>query len=377
MISINLIIMSAGNATRFRKNTNIKKHWLRVDSKPLWLHVADNISSKFTFNRVIIVANKDEVNYMKKFCDYDILEGGNSRQESLLNALKEVDSEFVLVNDAARFNIDFSVIDNLFAQNLNNYDCIFPSIGVVDTVFMRDGNHIEYLNRENVKLVQTPQLSRVDVLLEALKLGNFSDESSAICNYGGRVLSIEGSRSLSKLTFFDDIKNCNLDFIDDIRVGYGFDVHKFINNKKMFLGGVFIDCGFGLKAHSDGDVVIHSLCDAILGAVGAGDIGEWFPDSSSEYKNIDSKILLKRVVDFVFSIGFNIVNVDIMIMAQIPIITPYKALMIETLSHILLIEKHSINIKATTMEGMSFIGRKEGICASSSVSLKYNVSEKT
>lgn len=373
MISVSLIIMSAGSSTRFRENTDIKKHWLRVNSKPLWLYVADEISCKFTFDKVIIVANSNEVNYMRRFCDYEIVEGGNSRQESLQCALKLVNTEFVLVNDAARFNIDFSVLNNVLTQDMDIYDCVIPTINVADTIFTYVGDNKEYLNRENIRLVQTPQLSRVSILLEALKLGEFSDESSAIHNYGGRILAINGSRNLHKITFFDDIKNFSLDLTGDVHIGYGFDVHKFIDNKKMFLGGVFIDCNFGLEAHSDGDVLIHSLCDAILGAVGAGDIGEWFPDSDDEFKCIDSKILLQRVVDFVFSIGFMIINADIMIMAQVPLIGPYKTKMIETLSSILRIDKHHINIKATTMENMGFIGRREGICVSSSVSMKYSI----
>ena len=377
MIDISLIIMSAGNSTRFRKNTNIKKHWLRIDSKPLWLYVADAISSRFTFDKVVITANKHEVKYMKKFCDYEIVEGGNSRQESLVNALEVVDSKFVLVNDAARFDIDFSVLDDIFAQNINIYDCIVPTISAVDTILVCNVDGMKYLDRESVKLIQTPQLSRVSVLLEALKLGEFSDESSAIHSHGGRILTVNGSRSLNKLTFFDDIRNYNLDSTSDIHIGYGFDVHKFTSDKKMFLGGVFIDCGFGLEAHSDGDVLIHSLCDAILGAIGAGDIGDWFPNDSDEFKNIDSKILLKRVMNLVSSVGFIIINVDIMIMAQIPSISNYKSEIIEVLRSILNISKHSINIKATTMEHMGFIGRKEGICVSSNVSMKYSIVKNT
>lgn len=373
MVNMSLIIMSAGESVRFRKNTKIKKHWLRKDSKPIWLYVADELSNKFNFKKIVITANKNELNYMKKFCEYEIIEGGPSRQESLKNALNVIDTKFVLTNDAARFNIDLNVLYNMFEQDIDNYDCIIPTIGVVDTVFLDNNNYKEYLDRDKVRLVQTPQISRVDILLKALEKGKFSDESSAINNYGGRILSIEGSKDLHKLTFCNDINYFNLDTSGETYVGYGFDVHKFISNKKMFLGGVFIDCGFGLEAHSDGDVVIHSLCDALLGAVGGGDIGELFPNNSEEFKNIDSKILLDKVVNFIHSIGFLIINVDIMIMAQIPSITPYKLKILEVLSSILCISKYNINIKATTMEKMGFIGRNEGMCVSSIVNVKYNI----
>lgn len=363
--------MSAGESSRFRQKTKIKKHWIRVENKPIWLYVADTLQNRYGFDKVIITSAKLELDYMKRFCSYEIIEGGESRQDSLTNALRAVSSEFVAVSDAARFNLDFDVLDRLFSYDLSDLDCLIPVVGVSDTIFM-ESNHIKtYLNRDSVHLVQTPQISRLDILLKSLKLGNFSDESSAINKYGGRVVAIEGSRKLNKLTYFDDLKEFNIDSSSDIFSGYGFDVHRFCDNKEMFLGGVKIDCGFGLEAHSDGDVVIHALCDALLGGIGAGDIGEWFPPNDNKYKNIDSKLLLNEVVDFVYGVGFKIINVDIMIMAQKPKILPYKNKMIEIFSNILDIQKNYINIKATTMEKMGFIGREEGICASANVSLKF------
>lgn len=395
--NITLIIMSAGESSRFRQvstkfldstkeqNLNIqnqknriKKHWIRINGVPIWLYVANRLQEKYNFKKVLITAHKDEVSYMRRFCEYEIIEGGNSRQETLQNALKIVNSEFICVSDAARFNLDFDVLDRLFSFDLNSLDCLAPVLNVVDTIFLQEDSKLNYLNRDNVKLVQTPQISRLNVLKKALKLGNFSDESSAINAYGGRIATITGSKNLEKLTYFSDLKNFALNGISfdktsDSFTGFGFDVHKFVKNKEMTLGGIKIDCDFGFEAHSDGDVLIHSLCDAFLGSIGAGDIGEWFPPSSDEFKDIDSKILLKKVIDFVYGIGFRIVNIDIMILAEIPKINPYKDEMIKCIAQILQIEKNKINIKATTMEKMGFIGRGEGVCVSSNVSLKYSL----
>ncbi|RDU65521.1 bifunctional 2-C-methyl-D-erythritol 4-phosphate cytidylyltransferase/2-C-methyl-D-erythritol 2,4-cyclodiphosphate synthase [Helicobacter sp. MIT 14-3879] len=365
--------MSAGESTRFRKNLGIKKHWIRIDSKPIWLYVADKLQFRYNFNRVLITAHKSEVKYMKKFCDYEIIEGGDSRKKSLQNALNFVTSDFVIVSDAARFNLDFDVLDMLISQKLDEFDCIIPTLNIVDTIFIEESGVKNYIDRDNVRLVQTPQISKVNILKQALSLGDFSDESSAINKIGGKILAIDGSNKLNKLTYFDDIKNCNIDSNGEILIGYGFDVHKFCTNKKLILGGVEIDCEFGLEAHSDGDVILHSLCDAILGAIGAGDIGEWFPVDDDRFNNIDSKVLLKEVIDFSRSVGFSVVNVDIMILAQIPKITPHKDKMISVMSAILGISRNYINIKATTMEKMGFIGREEGICVSSNVSLKYTL----
>ncbi|RLA83109.1 MAG: 2-C-methyl-D-erythritol 2,4-cyclodiphosphate synthase, partial [Epsilonproteobacteria bacterium] len=141
--------------------------------------------------------------------------------------------------------------------------------------------------------------------------------------------------------------------------------------KQMVLGGVKIDSTFGFKAHSDGDVLIHSVIDALLGACGAGDIGEFFPDTSLEFKDIDSRILLERIVAFVVAVGYEIVNIDITIIAQKPKINPYKSDMKIVLSKILGIEKFKVNIKATTAEKLGFIGREEGVAVQSIAALKF------
>ncbi len=362
--------MSAGESLRFRENTSVKKHWIRINDKPMWLHVADALKERYGFAKVIVTASNRDILYMRKFCNYEIIEGGPTRQESLQNALKFVSSEFVAVSDAARCNLDFDVLDNLFNYDLVSIDCLIPTIGVSDTIFVESNNEKQYLNRDFIHLVQTPQISRVSILLESIKFGNFSDESSAINNYGGRVVCIKGSKAMDKITYYQDLSNLNIDNNSDIFIGYGFDVHRFCKDKDMYLGGVKIPCDFGLEAHSDGDVVIHSLCDALLGAIGAGDIGEWFPPDDPKYRNIDSRLLLKEVSNFIYSVGFKIINIDIMIMAQKPKIIPYKDEMIEIFSNILDLQRQYINIKATTMEKMGFIGRQEGICVSSTASLK-------
>ena len=388
--NISLIIMSAGESRRFRQNCAVKKHWIRLNKKPLWLFVADNLNARYKFKKTIITANANEVAYMRRFCDYEIVCGGDSRQKSLKNALKCVDSEFVAVSDAARFGLDFEVLDNLFAVDLSGIDCVIPTLSVADTIFMEGESFGEtstkkYLNRNAVKLVQTPQISRVATLQKAMKLGDFSDESSAINALGGKIICVEGSDKMHKLTHFSDLERILKDFNSQNLarknhkfaessaqnlIGYGFDTHRFCDGNEVVLCGVKIPCEFGIEAHSDGDVALHALMDALLGAVGAGDIGEWFPPNDERFKGADSLKLLAQVVDFTQSVGFEIINVDMMILAQTPKITPHKDKMIEILSEALHLPKNRINIKATTMEKMGFVGRKEGICAKAVVSVK-------
>lgn len=155
------------------------------------------------------------------------------------------------------------------------------------------------------------------------------------------------------------------DFKLPFRIGHGYDVHRFgetdDNTNRIILGGIAIPYSRELLAHSDGDVLIHALCDALLGAIGAGDIGQHFPDDDVQFKNIDSCILLEKVVDSVRRAGYFVANADITIIAQAPKLSPYKQAMRERLSPLLSVDLHQMNIKATTTEQLGFTGRKEGI----------------
>jgi 2-C-methyl-D-erythritol 2,4-cyclodiphosphate synthase len=148
-----------------------------------------------------------------------------------------------------------------------------------------------------------------------------------------------------------------------MRIGQGFDAHRFSDSGRLVLGGVEIPFAKGMQAHSDGDVVIHALCDAILGALALGDIGQHFPDSSDEYKGIDSRILLQRVVELMQQQQYRINNLDITIVAQAPKLAPHLPAMRENLAQDLHAEVNSVSLKATTTEQMGFIGRGEGIAA--------------
>ncbi|RXJ84903.1 bifunctional 2-C-methyl-D-erythritol 4-phosphate cytidylyltransferase/2-C-methyl-D-erythritol 2,4-cyclodiphosphate synthase [Arcobacter sp. CECT 8985] len=368
MSNVSLIILCAGNSTRFKQTS--KKQWLRIDNDPIWLYVSKRLTSHYSFDKVIVTSNKLELNYMKNFSD-DIIyvEGGDTRQKSIKNALLEVESDYVMVTDVARVNVPFKIIDNLIKEKAQA-DCIVPVLNVSDTVIYEE----ETINRDNVKLIQTPQLSNTNVLKNALNTNiEFTDDSSAIKAIYGNIKYIQGSVKSKKITFGQDLEilkglpNPSKNFF----TGTGFDIHPFESDKKMYLGGVNIDVNYGFKAHSDGDVLIHSLIDALLGAIGAGDIGEFFPDTDEKYKGADSKILLENIVNFINNVGYEIVNVDLTIIAQKPKINPYKQEIKSKISNLLNIEKQFVNIKATTAEKLGFIGRSEGVAVQSIATLKY------
>ncbi len=363
-----LIVLCAGNSSRFELKA--KKQWLRVEDEPLWLYVTKRISSFHKFDNIIVVSHQTELNYMKSFSDnFDFVAGGSTRQQSIKNALQKVTSPYVMITDVARCCIPKSVIQEL----INSQDiasCIVPVLDVSDTVIYKN----ETINREDVKLVQTPQLSNTTILKEALNTSvEFTDESSAIKNINQSIHYIKGSKESIKLTFGKELQqiDCLSEPSKDFFIGSGIDIHQFEENKPMVLGGVSIDSSVGFKAHSDGDVVIHSIIDALLGATGAGDIGEFFPDNDPQYKDADSKELLKHIVSFVYNVGYEIVNIDLTILAEKPKINSYKDAIRTQLSSIIGIAKQRINIKATRGEKMGFIGRAEGVAVLSNANLKF------
>lgn len=367
-MAVSLIVLCAGNSSRFELST--KKQWIRTYDKPLWLDVTNRFSNYLDFEKTIIVGHNDELNYMKNFSDkYIFVTGGSTRQESMKNALQEVTSKYVMVTDVARSCVPKKVFTKLY-KNRKKASCVVPVLDVSDTVIYKN----DTINRDQVKLIQTPQLSNTQTLKKALDTNQeFTDDSSAIKALGEDVFYIKGSKQSSKLTFGEELKQlkCLKKPSKDFFTGSGIDIHQFEKNKQMVLGGVAIDYEFGFKAHSDGDVLIHSIIDALLGAAGAGDIGEFFPDNDPKYKGADSKELLRYIIRFIKNVGFEIVNIDTTILAQAPKINPHKDKIKTTLSKLLNLEKCKINIKATTGEKMGFVGRAEGVAVLSSATLKY------
>ncbi|HHD72839.1 MAG TPA: bifunctional 2-C-methyl-D-erythritol 4-phosphate cytidylyltransferase/2-C-methyl-D-erythritol 2,4-cyclodiphosphate synthase [Epsilonproteobacteria bacterium] len=367
MSDITLILLSAGSATRFK--TEPKKQWLYSADKPLWLQVSDHFSSLYHFNKVILVSSSTELNLMKNFADYHYVEGGNSRQASLANALQEVDTPFVLVSDIARCCLDETMIQRVLDAK-GEADCIVPALPVVDTLYLEN----KPADRSSAMRIQTPQLSRSERLKQALLSGfEYTDESSAIVAGGGTLLFVDGSENAHKLTTIDDLSKlpCLKKPSPQTLTGFGIDIHPFEEGKTMMLCGIEIDAPYGFKAHSDGDVAIHALIDALLGAAGFGDIGEFYPDTDEQYAEADSRLLLGDTVQTLRSCGLCIGNVDLTNIARVPSVLPDKEQMRRSLADLLGIRANFVNIKATTAEKLGFLGRKEGVAVEAVANLTY------
>ncbi|MGH1600579.1 bifunctional 2-C-methyl-D-erythritol 4-phosphate cytidylyltransferase/2-C-methyl-D-erythritol 2,4-cyclodiphosphate synthase [Campylobacter majalis] len=365
MFDITLIMLGAGNSTRMQMPT--KKQWLYIDDEPLWLYATKNLGKFYTFKEIIIVSNEGD--YMSRFApNYIYVKGGATRQESLKNALSHVKSEYVLVSDIARANIPHELLHKII-QNGDKADCIVPVLNVVDTTYYQN----ETIEREKIKLIQTPQLSRTKILSKALQSDTlYTDDSSAIRAVSGSIWQIQGDERARKITTYDDLfKISLLPPSKEQFVGTGFDVHEFAKGYDLWLCGEKIEYENGLKAHSDGDVALHALTDAILGAAGLGDIGEHFPDNDPSYKGANSLTLLKTAYEKVQSVGFELVNADITIMAEQPKISKFKAKMQNNIAAALNVMPNRINVKATTTEKLGFVGRKEGIAVIATAGIKY------
>ena len=367
MSDITLILLGAGSSTRFE--SEVKKQWLYSGDIPLWLQVAERFEAMGAFVKIIIVSSAEDIGLMKHFADHTYVQGGETRQASLKNGLAYVTTPYVLVSDIARCCVPETMIRRIIDAK-EEASCIVPVLPVTDTLYLAQTP----LERERVRIIQTPQLSVTKTLRQALKTDRlFSDESSAIASLGEKVHFVEGSHNAHKLTTIEDLRKlpCIQEPSARTLTGLGLDIHPFEEGEEMYLCGVKINVDYGFRAHSDGDVAIHALIDALLGAAGMGDIGELYPDTDESYAGADSTQLLRDTVRKIRTHGYEIGNVDMTILAQAPRLLPYKETMKHTIASLLGIRPQLVNIKATTAEKLGFVGRKEGATVHAIANLTY------
>ena len=290
----------------------------------------------------------------------DLVEGGSSRQESVYNALKSISpdpNDIILVHDGARPFCPREVIERVVqaAEDSGAAICGVPS---TDTI-----RHIEdgTLDRDKLVRVQTPQGFRASIITEAYRSAMESgplgtDDAGLVEKLGCKVSVVQGSEANIKITGKGDLPVTN-------RIGTGYDVHAFADNRKLILCGVEIPFDRGLDGHSDADVATHALMDALLGAAALPDIGRLFPDTDDRYKGASSMALLGQVMDLLKSKGYRVSNVDVTIICQKPKLAEYIEVMRGNLAECLSVSPDRVGLKATTTEKLGFVGREEGIAA--------------
>ena len=311
-----------------------------------------------------------------------VTEGGDTRQQSVkagLDALPE-DIELILVHDGARPLISSDLIEDCLLGAIE-HGAVIAAIAVNDTIKQVDKNHTisKTVDRSHLYRAQTPQAARRHLLEQAYQHAakdNFTgtDEASLLEHAGIPIAIVAGEEQNMKITRPGDLQIARslLGEQPMIRIGHGFDAHQLVENRPLILGGVTIDFTLGLLGYSDADVLTHAFIDAILGALGEGDIGKHFPDSDNRYKGINSLKLLEQTFTLTEKKGFSIGNADLTILCQRPKLAPYLKDMRQNLAACCKTPAATINIKATTTEKMGYTGRGEGIAAHAVVLLQGN-----
>ena len=366
------IILAAGESKRFK--SNIPKPYYFYRGKPLFLHSIDKAKRTKKFKKIILVINKKHKKFIKsiKLKNVKIINGGRNRSESSLKALKSIKNKMiskVFIHDAARPNFSLKLISNLF-NGLKKNKCVVPVIKTNNSVKFRDKNKLKNIDRNKVYLTQTPQAFNFKNLLylQNKTTTKITDDSNLFIEANKKVKFVKGEINNFKITSISDIKE-----IKKFKYGIGFDVHKLVPNRKLYLSGIKIPSSIGTLGHSDGDPVLHAIIDSILGACKMGDIGEKFSDKNKKYKNIRSTILLKKVINQIKLKNYFINNIDINIITQAPKISKYKNKMIQSISKVCDISKNQINIKGKTTEKLGIIGKEKAIaCEVITSVLKYD-----
>ncbi len=354
------IILAGGESKRF--NSKIPKTYLPYKGKPLLLHSIDKAKIYGKFDKIVLVINKKHKSFIKKLKikDVKVVIGGKTRAESSYRALKNIKKfniNNVLIHDAARPDFTLKLLDKLF-KGLKLNDCIIPAIQTTDTVKHKLLNIVTNLKRENIYLIQTPQAFKYKKLyaLQNNKSVEVTDDANLFVRAGKKIKMIKGEINNNKITINSDIRINN-----SIKFGLGFDVHRLVPGKKLYLGGIKIPSTLGTLGHSDGDPVLHALTDAILGACSMGDIGQKFSDKNKKFKDIRSTILLREIIKQIEKSGYLINNIDINIITQKPKIQKYNKQITNCIAKICHISSRQINVKGKTTEKLGVIGKEKAI----------------
>lgn len=360
MSKVTAVILAGGSSTRFCSNKMLYK----LDGTSVIKKCVSTFYNIEKIDELVVVSGKDflaEVkNELKDFSNIKFVLGGETRFNSVLNALNAISqTDIVVIHDGARaFVKEETILKSI--ESAVKYGSGIVSVKTTDSVYKTNGSEIEeVLDRESLINIQTPQAFDFNEIKTAyLKCdsNNFTDDSAVYLKHIGKPHIVLGEYSNKKITVKDDVENMN-----DFRIGNGYDIHKLVESRKLVLGGVKIDYELGLLGHSDADVLIHSIMDAMLSAAGLRDIGYYFSDKDAKYLGIDSTLLLKEVLKMVKEKGFSINNITATVIAQRPKLKAYHEKITENLAGLLNIEKEKVGITFNTKEGLDSVGEGKAI----------------
>ena len=370
------LIVAAGSGSRM--GGTVPKQYRKLAGKPVLRWAVEALLRHPAVQRVRVVvgqSQRDTASEALRGLDVnELIEGGAERADSVRAGLSAIDGDAVLVHDAARPFCPTAVIDRLLAS-LEFFEGAAPVLPVGDTL-ARIGETIgDSVERAGLARVQTPQAFHLGALKSAYdswKGPSPTDETTVARAAGLKVAAVEGDPSLDKLTLPADFERAEqwLAGRSSPRTGMGFDVHAFSGQGPIMLGGIEVPHHRGLAGHSDADVVLHAITDALLGTAGLGDIGEHFPPSDPQWKGAPSSLFLARAVEMLQGRGAIIDHIDCTVIAQAPKVGPHREAMRSRIAEIAGLSLEQVSVKATTTEGLGFAGRGEGIAAQAVASIR-------
>jgi 2-C-methyl-D-erythritol 4-phosphate cytidylyltransferase/2-C-methyl-D-erythritol 2,4-cyclodiphosphate synthase len=374
------LIVAAGRGRRFGEA--LPKQYQNLLGRPVLRHTATAFLRHPEIEAVRVVIGADDATlYRDAVGDLDLLPpviGGAERQDSVrlgLESLQDRAPTIVLIHDAARPLVDPAVITRAIA-GLAEHDGTIAAVPVTDTVKKTAGPTIvDTIDRTHLWRAQTPQAFRFAAILEAHRAAagrNLSDDAAVAERAGLRVGVTLGDETNLKITTADDLARAERHLLAHLglpRVGNGFDVHRFGPGDHVMLCGVRVEHGQGLVGHSDADVGLHALTDAILGALSDGDIGAHFSPTDPRWRDADSSLFLRNAAERVGARGGRIAHVDVTLICERPKIAPHRVAMVARIAEILQIPASQVSVKATTTEGLGFTGRAEGIAGQATATL--------
>ncbi len=368
------IVVAAGQG--LRAGQPVPKQFVRWRGKPVVRHSVETLLACGAARVIVAIPGGADQMAGEALAGLDRVEfvtGGATRQESVRTALEQLANdppERVLIHDAARPDLPPKVVADLLAA-LDATPGAIPALPIVDSVAVAaNGLMSGTAGRETLRRVQTPQAFRFADILAAHRgwtgAPDAGDDAQVIRAADGSIGLVEGDERLQKLTFASDFAAIR----PSIRVGMGYDVHRLASGEELWLGGVLVPNDKGLAGHSDADVVLHALVDAILGAIGAGDIGTHFPPSDPKWRGAASSRFVEHAVALAAQAGYAIAHADCTIICERPKIGPHRDAMRARIAELLGVPTASVNVKATTTEGLGFAGRGEGIAAQAVATLQ-------
>jgi len=370
------VVVAAGQG--LRAGQPLPKQFAQWRGKPVVRHSVEALAKAGLVPVVVVIPEGSEEIAGVALAGIDgvrLVVGGATRQQSVRRALEAIEGDSpdqVLIHDAARPALSGEVIARMIAA-LSDHPAAIPVLPVVDSLAHAEGDLMGApARREDLRRVQTPQAFRYPAILAAHRAwegpADAGDDAQVARFAGLEIALVAGDEALHKLTYASDFAEA----APAMRIGSGYDVHRLTEGEELWLCGVKIEHSHGLAGHSDADVAIHALVDAILGAVGAGDIGQHFPPSDPQWKGASSDRFLAHAVALARQAGYRIGNVDVTIICEAPKIGPHREAMRARLAELMGTGLDAVSVKATTTEKLGFTGRREGIAAQASACLLHN-----